>query len=65
MKSRGLIWHLTARSLFFILEERGVSKCGVFVWLGLGDGFPNFSLLGKKYRTEMDNIIPWTLLNRI
>ena len=64
MKSGGLIWHLTARILF-ILEKRGIYKGVVLVWLGCGNRVPNLSLLGKKFRTEMDDIIPWILLNRL
>lgn len=64
MKSGGLIWHLTARILF-ILEKRGIYKGVVLVQLGWGNGVPNLSLLGKKFRTGIDDIIPWILLNRL
>lgn len=56
MKSGGLIWHLTARILF-ILEKRGIYKGVVLVQLGWGNGVPNLSLLGKKFRTGIDDII--------
>ena len=56
-----MIGHLPARILAFVLEQRGLCKGVVFVWLGCGDGVPKHSLLGKKYTIEMDNIISWTV----
>lgn len=47
---------MTARILF-IWEKRGIYKGVVLVQLRWGNGVPNLSLLGKKFRTGIDDII--------